>query len=177
MSDDLLIQGIREGDNKALSYFIKRYHNMIRIEVGKHVRNYHDAEDVIMKTIEDVWLKINTYRSMGYKLSTWVVRIARNNAIDFRRTRRNFEWSELSSFMPEHDANPEQGLIYSDGINVINRIIGELKPRNKQMVLMRRDGHSFGEIAQKFKGSETTIRVKVWRDQMLVLNKYNAINR
>jgi RNA polymerase sigma-70 factor (ECF subfamily) len=172
MSDDALIRGLREGNNQTLSYFIKRYRNMIKMEVGKYVWNYHDAEDVIMKTIEDVWSKIDLYRPLGYKLSTWVVTVARNNALDFRKKQKDAEWNNLFTMIPEYRANPEQELIYNDGVRVIDGIISGLKPKNRQMVLMRRDGYSFSEIAHEYKLSETGARTRTWRHQMAVMGKF-----
>lgn len=177
MSDIDLVNGIKGGDNKTLSYFIKRYRNMIWLEVRKFVYDYHDAEDLTMKTIEDVWRGISSYRDMSFKLSTWVVRIARNNAIDFKRARaiRIASCISVPLDRPDYGMNPEQELIYNDGLNVIDGIIGALKPKTRRMLVMRRDGHSFDEVAQDVRCNSTAARTRTWRYQKEVSERYGKI--
>ena len=175
MIEDDLISGIKEGDNTALSYFIKKYRRTIQIEVHKYIWNYHDAEDVIMETIEDAWQKIGLHQKDKYKLSTWVQSIARNNSIDFRRRSRPVWWHDAVLLRESGLNTPEEDMWFKEGAMLIDGLINGLTPKNKQMVIMRSEGYSFREIAHKTKGKETSVRTRVWRHQMEVYEKYKKI--
>lgn len=176
MEEGELIRGLREGSSEALSYFIRKYRGIINLVVGRYVWNYHDREDVVMETIEDVWQKIDKHKGDQYKLSTWVQTIARNNAIDYRRKMRPLWWEDMLLLRESPLPNPEQELMMKDDLSLIGKLVdGMKKPINRKMVTMRSVGYSFAEIAHEFKIPETTARTRTWRHQMEIYGSYEKI--
>lgn len=98
LSDDALLERIREGDDQALSEVIQRYQSQIYRFGMKMCRNHEDAEDVLQETLLAAARTIKGFRGAS-SMSTWFYSIARSFCIKKRRK---------SKFAPAHEASLEQ---------------------------------------------------------------------
>jgi RNA polymerase sigma-70 factor (ECF subfamily) len=82
-----LVMAAREGDEKAFVALMRRYKDTIYFMLLKMVNNKTDAEDLTIEAFGKAFINIHQYAPQ-FAFSTWLFRIASNNAIDFMRKKR-----------------------------------------------------------------------------------------
>jgi RNA polymerase sigma-70 factor (ECF subfamily) len=88
-SDDLaLLQRIAARDDGAMAELYDRHHRMAYAIIRRIVQSPADAEEVLQETFVRVWARAETYDTRLGSPAAWMVRIARNRAIDRRRARQ-----------------------------------------------------------------------------------------
>lgn len=82
-----LLQRIAARDDAALAELYDRHHRLAFAIIGRIVQSRSDAEEVLQETFVRVWTRAETYDAGLGSPAAWVVRIARNRAIDRLRSR------------------------------------------------------------------------------------------
>jgi RNA polymerase sigma-70 factor (ECF subfamily) len=82
------IARVKEGDNSALHFLYLRYAEDVRRYVKSIVRNHHDAEDVTQSVFLKLVSVIRGYEPRGVPFAAWLLRVARNAALDSLRAKR-----------------------------------------------------------------------------------------
>jgi RNA polymerase sigma-70 factor, ECF subfamily len=106
-ADDLsLLQRIASRDDAALAELYDRHHRVAYAIIRRIVQSPSDAEEVLQETFVRVWSRAETYDARLGSPAAWVVRIARNRAID--RLRARHARSDVNAAVP--GAAPEREL-------------------------------------------------------------------
>ncbi len=87
-SDEALLAGYATGDDRSAAAFVRRYQGRVYGLALTIVRRPHVAEEVAQETFARVWKHAGNYDPRKAAVSTWVLSIARNLAIDVTRVRR-----------------------------------------------------------------------------------------
>jgi RNA polymerase sigma-70 factor (ECF subfamily) len=88
-TDDLsLLQRIAARDDAAMAELYDRHHRLAYAIIRRIVLSPSDAEEVLQETFVRVWSRAETYDGRLGSPAAWVVRIARNRAIDRLRARQ-----------------------------------------------------------------------------------------
>ena len=88
-ADDLtLLQRIAARDDAAMAELYDRHSRVAYAIVRRIVQSPSDAEEVLQETFVRVWSRADTYDARLGSPAAWVVRIARNRAIDRLRARQ-----------------------------------------------------------------------------------------
>lgn len=85
----------------AFSELVKEYSEPLYWQIRKIVLSHDDANDVLQNTFIKVWTSIDHFRGDS-KLSTWLYRIAVNEAITFlnkQRAQNNISVDDADSFL------------------------------------------------------------------------------
>ena len=80
----------QRGDRAAMQALYVRYRPAVLGDVQPIVREQHDAEDVCQQVFAKLLTELWRYEPGGSTFLGWLLRVARNTAIDHRRRRR---WS------------------------------------------------------------------------------------
>lgn len=88
VSDLDLLQRIAARDDSALADLYDRHSPLAYGVILRILRNPADADEVLQETFVRVWSRADTYDSRLGSPPAWLVRIARNRAIDRLRARR-----------------------------------------------------------------------------------------
>ena len=110
LSDPELAQRIAAGDQNAFELLMRRHNQMLYRTARSILKDDAEAEDAVQEAY------LLAYRAMGdfrgdAKLSTWLVRIAANEAIArFRKRRRSAEVIQLDGDTDATEHNPEDGM-------------------------------------------------------------------
>ena len=111
--------------------------------------NRSEAEDALQDVFIKVWQRAEGYRPDAASPMTWLITIARNNAIDRLRARRPGHTDIDEAFdLEDSGMSPEQSAINTDDGNRIDECMGQLKPERAEAV--RRayvEGESYNELA------------------------------
>jgi RNA polymerase sigma-70 factor, ECF subfamily len=88
-ADDLtVLQRIAARDDAAMAELYDRHHRLAYAVIRRIVQSPSDAEEVLQETFVRVWSRAETYDARLGSPAAWVVRIARNRAIDRLRARQ-----------------------------------------------------------------------------------------
>jgi RNA polymerase sigma-70 factor (ECF subfamily) len=83
-----LLQRIVARDEIALAEFYDRHSRLAYSVIMRILGSPSDAEEVLQETFVRVWSRADTYDALLGSPGTWLMRIARNRAIDRLRARR-----------------------------------------------------------------------------------------
>jgi RNA polymerase sigma-70 factor (ECF subfamily) len=88
VSDDALVDGLAAGDTDAASAFVRRHQRRVFGLARTIVGDDRTAEDVAQEAFVRVWKHAASYDPRRGSVTTWLLTITRNLAIDSVRVRR-----------------------------------------------------------------------------------------
>jgi RNA polymerase sigma-70 factor (ECF subfamily) len=94
------------------------------------------AEDLTSITFEKAWRKRETYRSERAAFSTWLLRIARNTAIDFFRTQPRDLGLEAADKI-QGNPSPEETLLESEQTSRLRQLLAALPQRERELIALK----------------------------------------
>jgi RNA polymerase sigma-70 factor (ECF subfamily) len=156
ITDKALIKQYIQGNEACLEMLINKHKNKVFTTIYLIVNDRYIAEDLFQETFIKV---IKTFKSGKYneegKFLPWVVRIARNLAIDhFRKSKRmptitSQDGEDIFRTFEVAEDNREQSYIRNQKESTIRNIINMLPEEQKQVLVLRHYGDmSFKEIAE-----------------------------
>ena len=84
IEDHRLINQAREGDQKAFESLLNKYRNLVYHVMIKMVGNSQEAEDLTQEAFIKAFNALASFNE-EFAFSTWLMKIATNNCIDFIR--------------------------------------------------------------------------------------------
>ena len=88
LTEQELIQGLRDGDEMAFKRLVDDYQGRVFNTAIGIVQNAEDAEDVAQEVFIQVFRSIHSFKGES-KLSTWIYRITTTRALDHLRSRKS----------------------------------------------------------------------------------------
>ena len=144
----------RQGDQEALRYLYVRYADHVYGYVSSIVRDDFEAEDVTQHVFAKLMTKLAKYEPREVPFSAWIIRVARNVAVDHMRQRRAIPCAEVRELQPhegEDESTRHRALDLRDAL-------ASLPEEQRQVVVMRHlVGLTPGEIASKLGRTEPSI--------------------
>jgi RNA polymerase sigma-70 factor, ECF subfamily len=96
--DELLGRAIaraKEGDTNAFHFLYVRYADDVYGYVNSIVRDHHEAEDITQNLFAKLMRIIGKYEQREVPFGAWILRVARNAALDHIRARRQIPFEEV----------------------------------------------------------------------------------
>jgi RNA polymerase sigma-70 factor (ECF subfamily) len=184
-----LVEAARKGSEKAYADLMRRYKDTIYFMLLKMVNNRTDAEDLTIEAFGKAFTNIHQYTPQ-YAFSTWLFRIASNNAIDFMRKKRavtvplepssgDRQVSGEYNYNARADGyNPEESIIRDQNSQILRKMVAKLKPRYRKLLELRYfQEYSYDEIAKELDLPLGTVKVQLFRSREMLfeLLKNNEI--
>jgi RNA polymerase sigma factor (sigma-70 family) len=140
LDDAALVERAQQRDGAAFWLIIKR-HNQRLHRVARAVLNEDtEAEDVVQETYIHAFMRLSEFRAEA-RLSTWLTRIALNEALSRRRQRRSTVDLKAIEAMPApfsaHEPDPEQAATLNDIRRLLERAVAGLPERYRIVFVMR----------------------------------------
>ena len=85
-AEAILAERLRRRDSQALATLYYRYGKLAYTVIVTIVRDSGIAEDLVQETFLQVWNRINSFDPARGALRPWVLKVARNRAIDYLRS-------------------------------------------------------------------------------------------
>jgi RNA polymerase sigma-70 factor (ECF subfamily) len=154
-ADGLLLKAIlraKEGDPDALTFLYVRYADNIYGYVRSIVRDDHEAEDITQQLFSKLTFALSRYEPRSVPFSAWILRVARNLAVDHIRALRAIPCEEVRPVdSVADDYSFERSRALQDALDAL--------PRDQRQVLILRHvaGLSPGEIARSLGKTEGSI--------------------
>jgi RNA polymerase sigma factor (sigma-70 family) len=179
----LIERALKQDDQKAYAELMKRYWEPVYFMLLRMVNNNKDdAEDLTIEAFGKAFKNLEQY-STNFAFSTWLFKIASNNAIDFLRRNKehkgvlslsrpidNDGGEELSTLVKGTGLDPEESVIRKQNIEKIRAIIEKLKPNYREIVEMFYiEELSNEEIAKRVNLPLSTVKTRLFRARDLLL--------
>jgi RNA polymerase sigma-70 factor (ECF subfamily) len=177
LSDEKIMQRVREGDLAELTELFERYHVKLYNFFLKLTFDKAASEDLTQNLFYRVMRYRRTFDKENGSFKSWLYRIAKNIHADYcREQHRRTDRFKL----PEEGDYPSDGEVYSEAhLEKLNRALARLAPEQRELlVLSRYQGMKYEEIC-KLKGlSMSATKVQVHRAmkqlRMLYFNQPKA---
>lgn len=141
----------KEGDAEAIRFLYVNYSPNIYGYVRSIVRDDHEAEDVTQHVFAKLMKSIAKYDDRGVPFFAWLLRLARNVAIDHLRANRLTPTEEVL------DAGTSSG-VDLDQSEVVRAALAAIPEEQREVVVLRHVvGLSPGEIADRMGRTESSI--------------------
>jgi RNA polymerase sigma-70 factor, ECF subfamily len=139
------------GDRDALQYLYRLYSDNVYGYVRSIVHDEHAAEDVTQHVFAKLMTTLVKYDDRGVPFFAWLVRLARNAAIDHLRSNR------LTPTETVIDPDAAYGSDF-DQVETVRTALAALPNEQRQVVFLRHVvGLTPGEIADRLGRSESSI--------------------
>lgn len=140
LDDAALVERAQQGDGAAFWLIIKR-HNQRLYRVARAVLDDDtEAEDVLQETYIHAFTHLSEFRGDA-RLSTWLTRIALNEALGRRRQRRPTvdvkAIETLAAPFSAHDLDPEAAAALTEIRRLLERAVSALPERYRIVFVMR----------------------------------------
>lgn len=167
--DDLVIS-IKNRDQKAFAYLYDNYSKALFGVIHSIIEDIEESEDVLQKTFMKIWDNFNTYDVSKGRLYTWMLNIARNISIDYKRSKSNknkIQNIDKNVYTLNNITTEENSL---DTIG-LKKIVEKLKP--EQLILIELayyKGYTQDEISKELDIPIGTVKTRI-RKALLILRE------
>jgi RNA polymerase sigma-70 factor, ECF subfamily len=142
----------KEGDASALHFLYVRYADDVCGYVQSIVRDPHEAEDITQSLFAKLLSKIQRYEQRAVPFSAWILRVARNAALDHLRARRQIPFEEVRTTDEGHDE------VQFERFHSLREALDRLPDEQREVLVLRHVvGLSPVEIADRMKKTESAI--------------------
>ena len=145
----------------------------------KMIRNVDDAEDLTIEAFAKAFKNLYKFKK-DYTFSTWLFRIATNNAIDFIRKKKldttslntsyqDDSGSDVTMDVKDKNLNPQEEAIKAQKIELIQLFVTKLPAKYQRLVRLRYFSEfSYEEIARELDAPLGTVKAQLHRARELL---------
>jgi RNA polymerase sigma-70 factor, ECF subfamily len=183
-SDGALVAAAKRGDTQAFEELVLRHRQRVLAVAQRITNNQEDAEDVAQESFHKAFLHLDAFQEKS-RFSTWLTRIAMNEAFMLLRRRRGF--LEVLPESPDNDAksrseafvdqspNPEESCWQRERRQLLTEAINRLGPTIRMAILLRDiEERSAKETAQILGASITAVKARVFQGRRKLSRTVNT---
>src|SRR6266436_9965621 len=182
-SDEGLVAATKRGDTQAFEELVLRHRQKVVAVAQRITNNRADAEDVAQESFYKAFLHLEAFQEKS-RFSTWLTRIAMNEAFMLLRRRRGvFEVltespddgvkSGSESFV-DQSPSPEESCWRHERTELLTAAINRLRPTiRKTMVLREIEQRSVKETAQILGTSISAVKARLFHGRQRLRRTVN----
>jgi RNA polymerase sigma-70 factor, ECF subfamily len=142
----------KAGESEGLHYLYVRYADDVQRFVNGLVRDHHEAEDITQNVFAKLMTAINKYEERAVPFDAWILRVARNAALDYLRAKRAIPTEEVRL------ADTGRAQTALDRGRALRQALEELPEDQREVLVLRHIvGLSPVEIADTLDKSESSV--------------------
>ena len=146
------VRRAQAGDSEGLHFLYVRYAPDVQRYIASFVHDHHEAEDITQNVFAKLMKAIRKYEEREVPFAAWIMRVARNAALDHMRARRAIPTEEVRI------ADNGQGQVGIDRGQDLRHALEELPEDQREVLVLRHiAGLSPVEIARTLKKSESSV--------------------
>ena len=153
--------------NRAWTHLVNR--NSRRL-VGVFMQKYNsqqEAEDLVQEAFQKAVKSIKNFK-LDCQFSSWLYRIANNLWIDrLRKAKIKFISIDSNNSdngkgvdLPSDEENPLAHITLVEELELLNKALLELKPKERELIELRQQNFTFREIAEMMNENDVTLRTR-----------------
>lgn len=164
MTDEMIMEAVKNGDLQQVSVLFERYHKRIFNFLARMTMDRDAAEDLT----QNVFLRIMKYRTSyreGLLFQSWIYQVARNAFSDHYQTRKNkfsdfVSVEKVSESLEDSAASSEM----EEKEQLLARSMALLSDEQRELLILTRFQHlKYEEVATIMNTTVANIKVKVHR--------------
>jgi len=183
-SDGMLVTAAKRGNARAFEELIVRHERRVFAVAQRITNNREDTEDVVQETFHKVFLYLDSFQEKS-RFSTWLTRIAMNEAFMLLRRRRAI-FEDLSESnddgvpsaaetLADQRPNPEESCLQRERTQLLTEAINCLGPRIRTAILLRDiEEKSVEETAQILGTTIGAVKARVFHGRRKLRRTVNA---
>ncbi len=165
MHDEITwIRQVAQGDEGAFEKLFRCYAPRIFRFALSYLNDRSYAEEVVQETMIAVWKSAKSYKEQS-QVSSWILGIARNKALDRARARQR-EPELLQERLDRRmsmRATPEQIVRRETQVERVRAALDRLSPEHREVIMLAfYNDLSYSEIAQILNCPEGTVKSRVY---------------
>ncbi len=172
-SDGTLVAAAKRGETQGFEELVLRHKQRVLAVAQRITNNREDAEDVMQESFHKAFLHLDAFQEKS-RFSTWLTRIAMNEAFMLLRRRRGvFEvlpenpddgMKSSSEAFVDQSPNPEESCSQRERTQLLTEAINLLGPTIRMVILLRDvEERSIKETAQILGASITAVKARVFQ--------------
>ncbi len=175
-----ILAAARKGNREAFEELFKMYRRPIFLRVFRILRNPEDTQDVVQKTFQKAFIHLDRFEGRSL-FSTWITRIAINEALMFKRSVRKCNETSLDTSetndawvaeVPDPHTDLEASYARREMLELLSLAIEDLQPAMRTAVqsfdLRER---SLNETAKLMRISLTAAKSRLCRGRRMLRKK------
>ncbi len=146
------VEAAQAGDQEGLHFLYARFAPDVQRYVASFVKDHHEAEDITQNVFAKLMAAIQKYEQREVPFAAWIMRVARNAALDHLRARRAIPTEEVRL------ADTGQAQVGIDRGRDLRQALEQLPEDQREVLVLRHvAGLTPVEIASALKKSESSI--------------------
>lgn len=176
LTDEDIVRRVLAGEREMFEIIMRRYNRRVYRAVRSIVRNDEEAEDVMQDAYVRAYTNLGQFAGLA-KFSTWLTRIAVNEALGRLRMRKRLVYVQ-----PGDDADgigmniyisktpdPEQNALAKELASVLEAAVDSLPEAYRSVFMLRQiEDMSTAETAECLDVSEEVVKVRLFRAKALL---------
>ena len=127
----LAVARTKEGDSSALHFLYVRYREDVHRYVKSIVGDYHEAEDITQSLFVKLMSAIHSYQPRSVPFAAWLMRVARNAALDSVRAKRMLPSGEIRT------SDESRGQLAFERCQSLKEALGRLPYEQREVLVLR----------------------------------------
>src|SRR5512145_1695719 len=169
-TDLSLLQRIAARDADALAELYDRHSRLLFGLILRIVRDREQAEEILQEAFVRVWTRGQTYDAQFGGPLPWMVRVARNCAIDRLRALRvraalnapAVNFSAVEAAAPADIQSPEATVLIAETRRTLTDALGGLPAEQRQLIAAAFfEGYTHSELARRFGLPLGTVKTRI----------------
>ncbi|MFI5175303.1 MAG: RNA polymerase sigma factor [Terriglobia bacterium] len=165
LTDQSLMQQVRDGDVGKLGILFERHHGMLFSFLLRLTGDRTLSEDLVQEVFVRLLKYRHTYRGES-QFTTWMFQIARNLRVDhFRKHRREGDLNEeQATDYASADPTPGEQVVQNQEARLLKDALSRLSPEKREVLLLTRFHNlKHEEIAEILGCSVPSVKARVFR--------------
>lgn len=183
-SDEALVAATKRGDAQAFEELVLRHRYRVLAVAQRITNNREDAEDVAQESFHKAFLHLDNFQEKS-QFSTWLTRIAMNEAFMLLRRRRGFlevlpeipedgVKSGLEAFI-DQGPSPEESCWQRERKQLLTEAINRLGPKIRRTIFLRDiEEKSVEETAQILGTSIAAVKARIFQGRRKLRGALNT---
>ncbi|HEX4003327.1 MAG TPA: sigma-70 family RNA polymerase sigma factor [Candidatus Acidoferrales bacterium] len=181
-TDAALVAAAKSGDRSAFDALVSRHQRRILFAALRITRNREDAEDVVQQSFQNAFIHLPEFEGRS-SFSTWLTRIAFNEALMLKRSSRKSREVSLDESHPDDETKavmeiadagptPESGFSRHEQSRLLLSAMNSLKPGIRSAIeVCDLDEKSARETAMALGLSVSAVKSRVNRGRRALRDK------
>ena len=160
--NDVLIECLKKGDEKAYAYLIDTYHYKLCVYANSLTKNIYNAEDIVQNVFAKTWEQRSQLKS-NHSIKNFLYKLVYNEFIDqYRKNQSLFTlektyFDALNAIVHEDDSES-----FNRVLTVVKKEIQNLPAKCKEVfILSKQEGLTNIEIAEHLDISVKTVEAQI----------------
>jgi RNA polymerase sigma-70 factor (ECF subfamily) len=158
-----LVRDLRNKDKSALEYLYDHYSGALLGVIARIIKREELAEEVLQDAFLKIWDRIDSYDASKGKLFTWMLNIARNQAIDKTRS-KEFSKGKKTDDIDNFVNKVERDEYVEQKVDVIGlQELLKLLPEDQRFVIDQHylKGYTQAEMSEEFNLPLGTVKTRM----------------